>query len=503
MSHEHQKPNTTSANHDIVMEEDDDIVMVEEPSPEKSSRRKSRVSHEHPTAFSRLGWIMPVSMARGLSPLYVPIPPIGYDAPAQPRRRQTNKISETDSIYKQVRQQDDDIVMVDAGGPSENHQPPSFKKSESRAKKAGLGGMLGGFLSKARPDATRKRSTAQTDDEGRGLRREGRKVKRARDAGTDGDMDATMVGAATDDDQEARRATRRARRAEREAAETAAEDARKANDERSTRRRKREGGDEIRRQEDREARRAARREARAVEEAARIAEDERAERRRARRAEKEAAAAQVNDLLSPNREKRHKSERRRSTMDAATTDDDRRDRRRHRTSETPRSSRRRVTEPDIKDYFDPRNSSRRKGNDDVIPADGDVYRSSTKHKTKRPGWPHSGTDSWVKDHSDAPPPPEDEGGPSVQAVDDTEADEETRRKLRKTRRTSRYEDDPNEDAERRRRRESRKAEKEQVRSMESGSQGRTSRRDSGFVEQVLPRATSTAGGWWSKIKGGS
>lgn len=75
---------------------------------------------------------------------------------------------------------EDDIVMVDGDGPSENVGQAGLKRSDSSAKKitAGLGGMFGGLLSKSRPEPKR-RSTYLTDDEGaRGLRREDRKVQR-------------------------------------------------------------------------------------------------------------------------------------------------------------------------------------------------------------------------------------------------------------------------------------------------------------------------------------
>jgi len=183
-----------------------------------------------------------------------------------------------------------------------------------------------------------------------------------------------------------------------------------------------------------------------------------------------------------------KSDRRKSTMDApAENDEERRarheERRTMRASEAPKPSRRRSA-PVVDSYFDPR-------------AAEPVYKDS---KRKKAGWPHSGTDSWVKEHSDAPPPPEDETPIDAGAVD-----EEARRELRKSRRTSRYDDMTAEDQEARtRRREARRAEKDAMRSSE-GSQGevrRPSRRDSAFVEKVLPRTDSTQrGSWWKKIAG--
>lgn len=423
----------------------------------------------------------------------------------------TREPSANARIVKQAKQ-DDDIVMVDAGGPSENLGPPTLKRSDSSAKKAGLGGMFGGLLSKSRQDSKR-RSTALTDDEAvRGLRREDRKIKRStrdRSEPDDADRDMTMSGAAAEEDQEARRAARRARRAEREAAERAAEDARRAKDEeRRERRRKQEEELEARKQEEKEARRAARREQKAREEAERQAaeakEAERAERRKARRAEraeKEATRTDGEPLIKdPGRLKT--PERRRSYMEAPTDDEERRrrreERRAMRSSDAPRTSRRKSA-PIVDGYFDPRNSSKaRDAEPEFLPADGPVYKES---KSKKAGWPHSGTDSWVKDHSDAPPPPEDAPPVDGAPVDDTTADENARRALRKTRRHSKFDDGTAEaQEERKRRREFRRKDRETVKSSE-GSQGdgrRSSRRDSAFVDNS--RAPSAQEGLFSRFK---
>jgi hypothetical protein len=398
--------------------------------------------------------------------------------------------------------------MVDGGGPSEDRETtPSRRRGDSVKKAAGLGGMFGGFLAKSRPEPKR-RSTAPTDDESRALRREDRKIKRSsRDEDGDADVEGpVMTGGATEEDQEARRAARRAKRAERDAADKAVEEARRAREEgKRERRRKQEEADEARRLEEREARRAARRLEKAAEErerrAAEAREAERAERRRIRRAEKDAAARRADDTS-------HVGEpaRRRSTMDAPLDDDEERyarreERRAMRSADAPKTSRRKSMPADS--YFSSRNVSRARETE-YLPAEGLVYKDS---KSKKAGWPHSGTGSWVKEHSDAPPPPEDKtltDGDEALAPD-TEADENVRRALRKTRRLSRYDDQTAEDPEeRRRRRESRRVERETLRSME-GSQGerRYSRRDSGFVEQMLPRTSTSQGrgSWWKKFAG--
>lgn len=486
----------------IGIDADDDLVMIDGAdgltSPDKPSRKKkSKVTID------------------SFVPPAVPMPPDDLDLPLRPSRRRMPPTQESSANTRSSKQskQDDDIVMVDAGGPSE---VPGLKRSDSSAKKAGLSGVFGGFLSKSRPD-NKRRSTTVTDDEGvRGLRREERKVRRSGQGPSDAaDGDVTMSGAAADEDQEARREARRARRAEREAIEKAAEEARKAKDEerRERRRKQQEEEDEARRLEEKEARRKARKEQRAREEerfAAEAKEAERAERRRARRAEKEAAvAAQTDGEIMGDSIRLKKSDRRRTYADGTPEDDEER-RRRHEerralrsADNTPRTSRRRSAAV-VDDYFDPRNGSKSRHREaEYLPADGPVYppkESKRRKEDKKAGWPHSGTDSWVKDHSDAPPPPEDVLSGNG-AGDETIGDERERAAMRKTRRRSKYEDMTGEEQEeRRRRRESRRVEKEAIRSSE-GSQGRSSRRDSGFIETSRAPSMSRGGSFWKKIVG--
>ena len=378
--------------------------------------------------------------------------------------------------------------MVDGDGPSET--PGSLKRSESTAKKAGIGGMFGGLLSKARPE-NKRRSTTLTDDEGvRGLRREDRKIKRSsKDVDADApDADITMTGATTEEDQEARKAARRSRRADKEAVEKTANDARKAKDEeRRDHRRKQEEEAEARIQEEKEARREARREQKAKEEqdrqAAEARETERLERRRARKAERESAAQEAEYVYPDRAERPGKSERRKSYMDAPLDEDPhtrkREERRAGRTSENVKSSRRRSVP-----IVDNRSRSR-------ADAEGS--------KRKRRGWPLSGTDSWVKEHSDAPPPPEepqpvDENAP----LGDDGADEEARRALlRRARRRERGGNDDDVD-ERKRRRGSRRMDKD-ARSSDGSGDGRTARSRTGFYESS--RAPSAQGGIFSRLRG--
>lgn len=429
-------------------------------------------------------------------PPAVPMPPGDFDLPNR-RKPLTDKSRANGRSFKQGKA-DDDIVMVDAGGPSENIG--GLKRSDSSAKRASLGGVLGGLLSKSRPEPKR-RNTALTDDEAtRGLRHEDRKIKRtakedSEPRGTD--RDVTMSGGAVDEDQEARREARRVRRAEREAAEKAADEARRARDEeRRERRRKQEEESEVKLQEEKEARRAARREQRAKEETERLAaeakEQERAERRRARRADRE---AQLDAEQQEADSRAKKSERRKSYMEGPTDDDEDRRRRREerrRTSyeATPRTSRRKST-PVVDSHHESRSGKK----SEYLPAEGPVYTSSKK----KSAWPHSGTDSWVQEHSDAPPPPEDTPPVDDEPADDPIADENARRELKKARRRSKY-DEVDEGEERRRRKESRRAEREGLRSSE-GSQGdgrRSSYRDSGYV--APSREPSAQGGLFSRFR---
>lgn len=409
-------------------------------------------------------------------------PPPAPEIPSVPETRANVRFS----IQKK---QDDDIVMVDAGGPSE--YPPVKRRSDSIAKKAGLGGMFGGLLSKAKPE-NKRRSTAATDDEGaRGLRREDRKVKRSAKAHSDGDD--------LDEDREARRAARRARRAEREAAERQADqDARqvKEDERRERRRRQDEEAEEARRQE-KEARRAARRAQREAErekeEADRVAAEakdaERAERRKLRREQRYDEA--------PTPETR---ERRRRSRVEGEDDDARRLRREER-----RMRRQTVheTEPVVDSYFDSRNAGAEDPVYSTATKESSEIRSRRRDQEQRPGWPHSGTSSWVKEASDHALPPPIAATVIEEKVDDNDdaADREIRRQLRKARRARRG-DEVEGDEERRKRRAGRRA--------DGGGgwddEGVRRDRDRGLafaVPEVPSRAQSTQGrgGWWKKIPG--
>lgn len=189
------------------------------------------------------------------------------------------------------------------------------------------------------------------------------------------------------------------------------------------------------------------------------------------------------------------------------TDEDTEERRRRReerharrVSETPKISRR-TTAPVVDSYFDSRNGAKSRGAEaDILPADGPSYKESSRRK--KAGWPHSGTDSWVQETSDAPPPPDD-GPHAGTPADDNLADENERRHLRKTRRHSRMDGATEETPEERKRRRDARRQSRQDRDTMKSSEGsqdngrRSSRRDSGFVES---RAPSAQGGIFSRWK---
>ncbi|KAH8815242.1 hypothetical protein F5884DRAFT_170872 [Xylogone sp. PMI_703] len=419
---------------------------------------------------------------------------------------------------------EEDPAMVDPGRPLDNAGQFGHKRSDSGAKKlaSGIGGVFGGLLSKTRSDSKRRNTYLTDDENARGLRRDDPRVRRGErvPSGGEADIEAVMAGVEGDEEREARRAARRARRAEREAADRAAgdvprdaprdaprdipreRDAPRAKDEdkeaRRERRRKREEEImEARRQEEREARRAARREQKAREDSDRLAEEakeaERAERRRARRAEREREAradAAVDDAA-----RMRKPDRRKSHADVPDEEEERRrrreERRAQRAAEEANARRRKSVPAGDKHSRDaePR----------YMPAEGRVYRDSRKEREK-PSWVHSGMDSWVNDHSDAPPPPEDAPITEAPMVEDTLADEDARRRLRRTRRQAQYID---EEDERRRRHEIRRREREReaMRSSEGSQPENQSRNEAMYTDPVPVPVAPAKGSWWRKFTG--
>lgn len=362
--------------------DEEDIVMVgandaAEPSPDRPSRRRPKVSHMLPTC-------------RGGS-------------------------VHSDNASEQQYPRDDDLIVVDADDAAPT---PGLKRSSTSASaKKGLGGLFGGILStpkaETRPEPQRRRTHHTTDAED---------------------------GAMTDADAAARKAIRRARRAEREAAEKTPEKSRSSKDPaRREKRRKHDEEAEAQRQAEREARRAERRADRAREEEDRRAAEEkdaaREERKRQKRFEREQEREREHEPVAANgdtavedEEARRAARRERRKARAAESDrehgqrrgDDDEERRRRRAERHAarevegKSSSRRRTEQAADDFVYPRppKVSRRH-------TDG-PDKPSKKHDPNPPSWPHSGTSSWVKDHIGAGPPPDDGAAPNGGGVDDFE-----------------------------------------------------------------------------------
>ncbi|KUI53791.1 hypothetical protein VP1G_01099 [Cytospora mali] len=297
---------------------------------------------------------------------------------------------------------DDGPVMVDTADVA---PAPGLKRSNTSASaKKGFGGLFGGILStpraepkpELRPEPQRQKTYHTTDVE-------------------DG-------GAMTDAELAARKAARRARKVEREAAGKTAESSRPSKDHgRREKRRKHDEDEEADRQMQREARRLERRAAKAREEeeerrAAEEKEAAREERRRQkhrereleREREREAGVANGTTAVEDDEARRAARRERRKAEHGRRRDDDDEDRRRRRAerhaareAEGKSSSRRRQQQVDD-DFVYPRPSKVPRRHTDL------PDKPPKKHDHQHPpGWPHSGTSSWVKDHSDAGPPPED------------------------------------------------------------------------------------------------
>uniref|UniRef100_L2G4I0 Uncharacterized protein n=1 Tax=Colletotrichum fructicola (strain Nara gc5) TaxID=1213859 RepID=L2G4I0_COLFN len=126
---------------------------------------------------------------------------------------------------------------------------------------------------------------------------------------------------------------------------------------------------------------------------------------------------------------------------------------------------------------------------------GDEGLASSRHRYRRdeemkPAWPHSGTSSWVKEHTDAGPPPEDGG--QAEAIPMTE--DEMRRERRERRRRARYEEGTADEADDRRRK-ARREERER-RYAGGGSEGSDERRRQAMFSDATPRSS-----WWRKWTG--
>ncbi|KAJ0115486.1 hypothetical protein J7T55_012766 [Diaporthe amygdali] len=382
--------------------------------------------------------------------------------------------------HKQYPRDDDDIVMVDVADAT---PPPGLRRSNtSGSTKKGFGGLFGGMLSTPktdpRPEPRRRNTHHGTDIE-------------------DG-------AAATDVDAEAKKAARRLRRAEREAAEKEEEDSRRAKDEarREKRRKQEEEEHEARRAERRAAKLRQEEERKAAEDKEAAREERRRQKRLERQQEREATAANGETTVEDDEARRAARRERRKGRAA---ESDREQERRH-PDEDEERRRRRAERRAARESAEGKSSSRRRAEraDDGFGRPSKISRRHTdgldksfkKSESNPNPWPHSGTSSWVKDHSDAGPPPED-GVPPIEAMEDM--DDAAARHERRRRR--KYGDGVvdvevgDEDGERRRR----KRREERA----GGSDGSGERKRHSIIGDAYATATprSSASSWWKKLKG--
>ena len=417
----------------------------------------------------------------------------------------------------------DDIVMVEAGSPKDDHdggpkenlafdERPRPQRSTTSAKKpkgSVMGGLFGfgrsrrasgtferprgkGVVTDDEGIARRKRTVAGGGDSAKRLRRDDRKVRRSdrEDRAAEGYVydlpaDGGAVTGAEDDE------TRRERNANRIAVRDT--DLKDAEDYRARRRDAERAAEDARKLKAKAARdRRARKEEEA--EAVRL-EEKRA--RRAARAEMNAKLATAEPSPRPT-----KSDRRRSHIDqpmasGATDDADRRVRREtRRAARNPgeKSNRRKATAP-VDDYFDPRNG---------VNGQEPYLHGANDH-----------TSSWVKSQiSDPAPPPPVEGTvieptPVLGGAHDAAIDEDAaRRSKRKSRRQSRYVEMTAEEEEARRRRKDREIRSSEESRDDDVGRPYTSRRKSDFVGGMRGfdarpslAANGKRGSWLKRVSG--
>ena len=413
----------------------------------------------------------PKSKSRTLDPDTVPLK---NDLPDRTRSKRGSKLESGKSQKpSKLFNEDDDIVMVDAGpsdspeiaeGPDDMQfitRPKGLQRSSTSSKKpeSKIGGLFGAFRKKPASDskerskskniavdevAPRKRTVTGGDDSAKRPRRDDRKhSEKVTSRAAEGYVYNTApeaAGAAEAEEADARKEERRVRRAGKErGAKEASDEALKFEAERRAKR-KVAGKDKIKDEKEKQTRKAEEAEARA--------QEERDARRAARRAKEEEQANLdlEEDILKPQSKRRDagnnpdrssrpsQSDRRRSHYDkpmASQTPDEEEARRVRRDERRAKADRRKSTAP-VDDYFDPRNGKRRANQDN------DPYG----------GGGNDHTASWVESlakESPEPPPLEPtimEPAPDLRA-DDLVADGDLRRSsTRKSKRSSRMYADP-------------------------------------------------------------
>lgn len=449
----------------------------------------------------------------------------------EPTERKKSSRSKRQSTYMSGALSPEDEVMVDApprAVPGADDfdfvsRPSPVRRTTSSAKKPGLmGGILGAFSSRPAPDrrtskvyesedgGRRKRGSVYDDDYSKRLRRDDRKIGRAKHSDGEGLTDAAPV---TDvEDQEAREARRRERRErrDREAADEEAKASRRREKDDAQRVRAREADDERRREEKR-ARRAERETRRAEEDRLAREQDQAREERRERRREREKQQQAEEEAAAA----RSKTTRRRSTyVDAAGDDEARRIRREERklrrgmdpSGGDKEPSRRRSDHPApaaADDYFGARNGERSPRKNPTTPLTHAIKTGGDK------------TASWVHSLEPDPPPiertiidaPVHYGEDGVPDRHPLEGDDTTAREFRHRRRREQEAHGRADDGDRRRRR---PRDGENVRSSDGSSGQRAPVNSIGYNDMgertfdgrpAFARGESKRGSWFKKIAG--
>ena len=433
---------------------------------------------------------------------------------------------------------DDDVVMVDAGssgdanvepGPDDMQfitKPKGLQRSATTSKKpesksSGLGGGLFGAFRKnrrvsevnERPKsravvedeevAPRKRTVSGGDDSAKRPRRDDRRKSEKTDRAAEGyvyDTAKDFGGTTEAEDADARREKRRAKRAEDD--RIAKEQREEALRYEANRRAKRREVDKAKVKDDRDrrARKDEEAEARRLEDK----EDRRAA-RDARRREEEANRALEDDILKPRSKRRDTEKEDPAASSSRPRTSDRRRSHVDKSTDRPKSSRRKSTMAPVDDYFDSRNGRPVNEND-----------------------PYGGNDhttSWVKSQTSEPPEPPPveptimEQAPDFRskgAADDLMEDEYVRRAShKKSKRSSRMYTDPlgDEQDERRRRRKEREVRSSEGSAAEEryGGLGSMNSRPNDLGGVKLGAGTKTFDGktgqgkrssWFQKVTGG-
>ncbi|RCI11820.1 hypothetical protein L249_7375 [Ophiocordyceps polyrhachis-furcata BCC 54312] len=349
-----------------------------------STREREREKERRPTANTKNSRRNSVDIAHGLaSPPTVEAPVM---TPKASKVLGVDKSSTKRRQRKEALVEDDDIVMVRAV--DADADVDALKREKRRSKRSQDDDIV--VVDSGGPsEMPAKRSAPPVKKSGLAGLFSG--LMTPRSARTEARLDGDNAG---------RTPARKGRRNEHDSADKTSDESRRHKDEaRRSSRRKREHEEDVRRHEAKEARRA---EKRAIRPRGEEHTARRADRHRHREREAAAAAAAQRDEAAA------RQERRPSQMDSPAEDAERRRRR-----EARRAGR---AADDGGDVHWQKGSRRHR----EPLAEEHAYG----HKNRAHVWPNSGPSSWMRDHSDAAPPAEDE--------------ERSRREARRARRRAKY-----------------------------------------------------------------